>query len=96
METKKPNIKLIIDPCEECFHSKVCLMKKGTQEVLKNVQTVLDNSIVTIDEELPKIDLVARCSYFARRLGGPYEYNLYDMGEKTRDKILKKLRGEKC
>ena len=28
METKKPDIKLIIDPCEECFHSKVCLMKK--------------------------------------------------------------------
>lgn len=43
MENKKPGIKLIIDPCEECFHSKVCLMKKGTQEILKNVQTVLDN-----------------------------------------------------
>lgn len=35
METKKPDIKLIIDPCEECFHSKVCLMKKSITIILE-------------------------------------------------------------
>lgn len=94
METKKPDIKLIIDPCEECFHSKVCLMKKGTQEVLKNVQTVLDNNIVTIDEELPKIDLIARCVYFARKPSSPFYYSPYSrfISKEVRDKTMKDIR----